>query len=130
MTIVIEPRIRMMTIDIVDSEQGSSALVHLGANVLKKNSIRLAAALLTTLSGLTPALASAPQHHDQVPGYFRLKVGDLEVTALYDAAAVFQLDWLKGKKARMDGVATTLQQDRHLLDAADRVFLVIAANQL
>ncbi|HYR19464.1 MAG TPA: hypothetical protein VEQ15_08225, partial [Myxococcales bacterium] len=62
--------------------------------MLKKNSLRFAAALLTTLSGLTPALASAPQHHDQVPGYFRLRVGDLEVTALYDAAAVFQLDWL------------------------------------
>src|SRR3989441_9489295 len=130
MTIVIEPRIRMIRIDIVDSEQGSPALFHLGANVLKKNSIRLAAALLTTLSGLTPALASAPQHHDQVPGYFRLKVGDLEVTALYDAAAVFQLDWLKGKKATMDGVAKTLQKDPHLLDAADQGFLVNTGKQL
>src|SRR6266478_6659757 len=99
-------------------------------NVLKKNSTRLAAALLTTLSGLTSALASAPQHHDQVPGYFRLKVGDLEVTALYDAAAVFQLDWLKGKKATMDGVAKTLQQDPHLLDAADLGFLVNTGKQL
>ena len=98
--------------------------------MLKKNSIRLAAALLTTLSGLTSALASAPQHHDQVPGYFRLKVGDLEVTALYDAAAVFQLDWLKGKKATMDGVAKTLQQDPHLLDAGDLGFLVNTGKQL
>ena len=98
--------------------------------MLKKNSLRLAAALLTTLSGLTPALASPPQHHDQVPGYFRLKVGDLEVTALYDAAAVFQLDWLKGKKATMDGVAKTLQKEPHLLDAADQGFLVNTGKQL
>ncbi len=98
--------------------------------MLKKNSLRFVAALLTTLSGLTPALASAPQHHDQVPGYFRLRVGDLEVTALYDAAAVFQLDWLKGKKVTMDGVAKALQQDPHLLDAADLGFLVNTGKQL
>jgi len=25
------------------------------------------------------SLAAAPQHHDQAPGFYRLKVGDLEV---------------------------------------------------
>jgi len=88
------------------------------------------AALLSLLAGSSPALASAPQIHDQAPGFFRLKVGDLEVTALYDAAAVFELPWLKGKKATIDGVAKALNQDPHLLDAADLGFLVNTGKQL
>src|SRR5260370_10057974 len=89
---------------------------------MKTTPMRFAAALLTALSGLlavpTPALASAPQIQNQAPGYFRLKVGDLEVTSLYDAAAVFVLSWLKGKKATTDGVAKSVQRDPHLLLAA------------
>src|SRR5260370_7987405 len=84
----------------------------------------LVAALSSLMAGSQPALASAPQIHDQAPGFFRLKVGDLEVTALYDAAAVFELPWLKGKKATIDGVAKALNQDPHLLDAPDQGFLV------
>jgi hypothetical protein len=53
---------------------------------MKINSMRFAAPLVAALSSLMagspPALASAPQIHDQAPGFFRLKVGDLEVTAL------------------------------------------------
>src|SRR5438128_120307 len=103
-------------------------------NVLKRSSVRFAAALLMALAGPVAgpnaALASAPQHHDQAPGFFRLKVGDLEVTALYDGAAVFELPWLKGKKATIDGVAKALNQDPHLLDAADLGFLVNTGKQL
>ncbi len=101
---------------------------------MKINSMRLAAPLVAALSSLMagspPALASAPPIHDQAPGFFRLKVGDLEVTALYDAAAVFALPWLKGKKAKIDGVAKALNQDPHLLDAADLGFLVNTGKQL
>ena len=61
-------------------------------NVLKRNSMRLAAALLGALAsfvaGPNAALAAAPQHHDQAPGFYRLKVGDLEVTALYDGTGI------------------------------------------
>jgi len=66
-----------------------------------------------------PALAAAPQHHDQVPGFFRLKVGDLEVTALFDGPGVFDPHWLNGKKATMDRVAQALHRDPHRLDVAD-----------
>src|SRR5256712_10204119 len=88
------------------------------------------AALPSLMAGSPPALASAAQIHDQAPGFFRLKVGDLEVTALYDGAAVFELPWLKGKKATIDGVAKALNQDPHLLDAADLGFLVNTGKQL
>src|SRR5260370_22093579 len=87
-------------------------------NVLKRNSIRFAAALLAALASFVGApnavLAAAPQHHDQVPGFYRLKVGDLEVTALYDGTGVFDPHWLNGTKPTMDGVIKELQADPHM----------------
>src|SRR5712692_9292609 len=112
MTIVSARRISMMTTDIGCLQEEAVMGKHEGKesflkhstlfldNARRRNSRRFVAALVAALSslvaGLTPALASAPQIHDQAPGFFRLKVGDLEVTALYDAAAVFELPWLKG----------------------------------
>src|ERR1700687_5309178 len=97
-------------------------------NVLKRNSMRFAAALLAALAsfvaGPNVALAAAPQHHDQVPGFYRLKVGDLEVTALFDGAAIADFHWLTGDKATMDGVLKGLREDPHMLDVADTGFLV------
>src|SRR4029077_4479229 len=65
---------------------------------LKGNSKFFVATLLVALAGSAagqnPALAAAPQHHDQVPGFYRMKVGDLEVTALFDGAGVFDPHWL------------------------------------
>jgi hypothetical protein len=69
---------------------------------LKRNSMRFAAVLLAVLASLVvgpnAAVAHAPQHHDQVPGFYRLKVGDLEVTALFDGPGVFDVNWLNGQK--------------------------------
>jgi glyoxylase-like metal-dependent hydrolase (beta-lactamase superfamily II) len=93
-----------------------------------------AAALLAAQAGSAvvpnPALAAAPQHHDQVPGFYRMKVGDLEVTALLDGAAVFDLHWLNGKKVTMDRVTKALHEDPHLLDVGDTGFLVNTGKQL
>src|SRR6267143_1054196 len=126
----------MMTTDIIGAE-GTTPLFRFDSpeeRNMKTIPMRFAAALLAALFGLLavspPALASAPQIQNQAPGFFRLKVGDLEVTALYDAAAVFELPWLKGKKATIDGVAKALNQDPHLLDAADLGFLVNTGKQL
>src|SRR6266481_8817820 len=91
-------------------------------NVLKRNALRFAAALLA-------ALAQAPQHHDQVPGFYRQKVGDLEVTALFDGHGVFDPHWLNGTKATMDGVVKALHEDPHMLDVADTGFLVNTGKQ-
>jgi glyoxylase-like metal-dependent hydrolase (beta-lactamase superfamily II) len=102
--------------------------------VLKRHSMRFAAALLVALAsvvvGPSAAPAAAPQHHKQVPGFFRLKVGDLEVTALFDGAAVGDPNWLKGTKATMDGVVQALHEDPHMLEAADAGFLVNTGKQL
>jgi glyoxylase-like metal-dependent hydrolase (beta-lactamase superfamily II) len=102
-------------------------------HVLKKNSLCFAAALLAALAGVVAgpnaAPPAAPQHHDQAPGFYRLKVGDLEVTALFDGTGVFDPHWLNGTKATMDGVQKALHEDPHMLDVADTGFLVNTGKQ-
>ena len=102
--------------------------------VLKRNSMRFAAALLVAMASFVVApnapLAAPPQHHDQAPGFYRLKLGDFEVTALYDGTGVFDPHWLNGAKATMDGVVTGLQEDPHMLDVVDSGFLVNTGKQL
>ena len=92
--------------------------------------IAAVAVLAIFLARPNPALAAAPQHHDQVPGFYRLKVGDLEVTALFDGTGVFDPHWLNGTKATMDGLVEALHEDPHLLDVADTGFLVNTGEQL
>jgi glyoxylase-like metal-dependent hydrolase (beta-lactamase superfamily II) len=113
---------------------GMSSPVVRRRNVFKRCSTRFAAALLATLVifiGIpNPALAAPHQHHDQVPGFYRLKVGDLEVTALYDGTGVFDPHWLNGTKATMDDVVKGLNEDPHMLDVVDSGFLVNTSKQL
>src|SRR5258708_17032324 len=90
----------------------------------------LSAALAIFVGGPNAALAAAPQHHDQVPGFYRQKVGDLEVTALFDGHGVFDLHWLNGTKETMDGVVEALHEDPRLLDVSDEGFLVNTGKQL
>src|SRR5579862_6891016 len=106
----------------------------LQANVPKRNSMRFAGALVAALASFVASpntvLAAAPQHHDQAPGFYRLKVGDLEVTALYDGTGVFDPNWLNGTKTAMEGVAQALHEDPHMLDVIDTGFLVNTGKQL
>jgi glyoxylase-like metal-dependent hydrolase (beta-lactamase superfamily II) len=107
---------------------------HTGRSALRRNSMRFAAALVAVLAsfvaGSNAAPATAHQHHDQAPGFYRLKVGDLEVTALYDGTGVFDPHWLNGTKATMDGVVKGLDEDPHMLDVVDSGFLVNTGKQL
>ena len=102
--------------------------------MLKGNSKLFAAALVVALAGSVagpnPALAGAPQHHDQVPGFYRMKVGDLEVTALLDGAAAFDPRWLNGTKVTMDRLENDLREHPHLLDVGDTGFLVNTDKQV
>src|SRR6201984_252303 len=112
----------------INGGRAMSAPVMRSRNVLKRKSIPFVAALLAVLAsfvaGPNAALDAAPQHRDQAPGYYRLKVGDLEVTALYDGTGVFDPHWLNGTKATMDGVVKGLHEDPHMLDVIDTGFLV------
>jgi glyoxylase-like metal-dependent hydrolase (beta-lactamase superfamily II) len=106
---------------------------HATRNLFKRNLTRFAVALVAVLASFVAVpnatLAAPPQHRDQVPGFYRLKVGDLEVTALFDGAAVFDAHWLNGTKATMDGVVNALQEDPRLLDVSDEGFLVNTGKQ-
>src|SRR5260370_28317963 len=106
----------------------------LKGNVLTRNSMRYAAALLGALAsfiaGPNAALAASPQHHDQALGFSGLKVGDLEVTAVFDGAAVGDARWLNGTEGTMDGVVSALHEDPHMLEAAGTGFLVNTGKQL
>jgi glyoxylase-like metal-dependent hydrolase (beta-lactamase superfamily II) len=94
----------------------------------------VAAALLVALAGSVvspnPAAAAAPEHHAQAPGFYRMRVGDLEVTALVDGSAQFDLHWLTAKKPAMDRVQKALLEDPHLLDTSDAGFLINTGKQL
>jgi glyoxylase-like metal-dependent hydrolase (beta-lactamase superfamily II) len=103
-------------------------------NVIKRKSVRFMAALLAALAGFVAspnaALPAPSNHHVQVPGFYRLKVGDLEVTALFDGTGVFDPHWLNGTTATMDSVLKALHEDPHVLDVADTGFLVNTGKQL
>jgi glyoxylase-like metal-dependent hydrolase (beta-lactamase superfamily II) len=102
--------------------------------MVRRQSKLFSAVLLMALAGSVaqsnPAPAAAPQQHDQAPGFYRMKVGDLEVTALFDGAAVFDLHWLTAKSATMARVEKDLKEDPHLLDTGDTGFLVNTGRQL
>ena len=100
--------------------------------MLDRTSRLFAAFLLAVLAGFgsQAAQAAAPQHHAQAPGFYRMKVGDLEVTALLDGSAVFDLHWLTARKPAMDRVAQDLTEYPHLLDTSDAGFLVNTGKQL
>src|SRR5712691_10090159 len=118
----------------IKGDSAMSSPVVRSTNVFKRNSMLFRAALLEVLAcfvaGPNAVLDAAPQHHDQVPGFYRLKVGDLEVTALFDGHAVFDPHWLNGVRATMDGVVQALHEDPRLLDVSDEGFLVNTGKQL
>lgn len=64
----------------------------------------------------TPALATAPLSGKQAPGYYRYKVGDIEMTQIADGAATFPLP---------DGFVANVPKDKALAEIA-RSFLAPA----
>ena len=92
--------------------------------------IAAAAFLAISLAGPMSARGDAPQHHDQVPGFYRLRVGDLEVTSLYDGGGHFDPHWLNGKKSIITAVSNTVQKEPHFLDGAESAFLVNTGKRL
>ena len=98
--------------------------------MMKQTFSGLIAALAASIGLATTALAAAPQHKDQAPGYFRVKVGALEVTALFDGAGAFQTDWLKGKPEELEKIGDALKVDPHFLDGNENAFLVNTGTKL
>jgi glyoxylase-like metal-dependent hydrolase (beta-lactamase superfamily II) len=97
-------------------------------------SMRLCLALL--LSGAASAQAAAPMVRTQAPGYYRMMLGDFEVTALSDGTVALPVDELltNTTKARVDralarsGLSSPLETsvNGYLINTGDRLVLVDA----
>src|SRR5262245_61968023 len=61
-----------------------------------------------SIQGHLPARAAAPPAGKQAPGFYRYKVGDIEVTAVTDGARTFPLPDNFVKNAGKDAVATAM----------------------
>jgi hypothetical protein len=72
-----------------------------------------------SMGGLISAQAAAPQRNDQVPCFYRVKVGNFEVTARFDGNGTFQKELMTGKKSTLDGVLNELHEHPHMLDGAE-----------
>jgi glyoxylase-like metal-dependent hydrolase (beta-lactamase superfamily II) len=91
---------------------------------------RLIAAYAAMLSLSIAGFAAAPQHREEAPGYFRVKVGALEVTSLFDGAGAFQTDWLKGPPEEIGKIGEAVKADPHFLDGNENAFLVNTGTKL
>jgi len=80
------------------------------------------------LNGLTPAKAAAPQLGRQAPGFYRYKVGSLEVTVVTDGARSFPLPESFVNNASKDQVNTALEQAFMPRDKMTLVYNPIVVN--
>lgn len=90
-------------------------------------------ALSSALSVLPQTATAAPaQQKVQVPGYFRMALGTMEVTALYDGFVDLKPSLLKGASARdiQSLVARMFQDSTHGIQTAVNGFLVHTGDRL
>src|ERR1700686_279499 len=77
------------------------------------------------------SLGQASYRRDQAPGFYRVRMGDFEITALYDGAAVFDPHWLQdGGQATVQSIMEESQRIPHFLDATVSGFLVNTGKHL
>ena len=73
----------------------------MSASTLSRLAVRFGFALLAAMAWFAFAIhAAAPQARTQVPGYYRMMVGQFEVTALYDGAIDLDTKLLKNTTER------------------------------
>lgn len=93
-------------------------------------------ALASLLALPFAARAEAPLQHQQVPGYYRLALGQFEVTALYDGSIALDEKLLKGVAKRdlqrllarefLQGPAVQTAVNAYLVNTGQRLILVDA----
>lgn len=97
---------------------------------MKKNinrallALTIASASILTAAQPMAVLAAAPtQHKTQVPGYYRMQLGDLEVTALYDGYVNIDNKLIKG----INGNDAKTLLDKMFLDSTNGVQTAVNA---
>jgi glyoxylase-like metal-dependent hydrolase (beta-lactamase superfamily II) len=88
------------------------------------------AAATATLAVQAPALAAAPFKKAQAPGFYRMKLGDFEVTALLDGATNFPPQYLRADVKDLQPVLDKQLTDGDHMAGAVSGFLVNTGKKL
>jgi hypothetical protein len=83
---------------------GQARLTAGGAIKLTRRSFLTASCLCSVFSLPTPLFAAAPMAKSQAPGFYRLILGDFEVTALSDGTNMLPATLLQGDPVRIEEV--------------------------
>src|ERR1700730_17454047 len=84
---------------------------------------------MTSLGVTRPG--QAPNRRDQALGFYRVRIGDFEITTLYDGAGVFDTHWLQADDQTTVQLISDESQDiPHFLDASVSAFLVNTGKHL
>ena len=89
-----------------------------------------AATAVAAATAPTPAPAAAPFHETQSPGFYRMKLGDFEVTALLDGAAAFDPKYLKAEIKDLQPLVNRQLMDTDHIAGAVSGFLVNTGEKL
>jgi glyoxylase-like metal-dependent hydrolase (beta-lactamase superfamily II) len=93
---------------------------------MKRTSLTLLAAALIA----APSFAAAPMAKTQAPGYFRMMLGDFEVTPLSDGTVDLPVDKLLQQKADKTNAALTKAHLKSPLETSDNAFLINTGSKL
>jgi glyoxylase-like metal-dependent hydrolase (beta-lactamase superfamily II) len=97
---------------------------------LKRALSAIAAASLTTAALVSAAHAAAPMVKTPAPGYFRMMVGDIEVTPISDGTVDLPMDQLLHQKPEL--TKATLEKNflKVPLETSDNAFLINTGSKL
>jgi glyoxylase-like metal-dependent hydrolase (beta-lactamase superfamily II) len=91
---------------------------------------RTSLCLLAAAFIATPAFAAAPMAKTQAPGYFRMMVGDFEITPLSDGTVDLPVDKLLTQKADKTNAALAKAHLKSPLETSDNAFLINTGSKL
>ena len=111
---------------VTSTNLGSSCMRRLSNRVFF---VTVSIAAIVSMEG--SSLGQPSYRRDQAPGFYRLRMGDFEITALYDGAAVFDAHWLQGgDQTTVQSIIEEAQRIPHFLDATVSAFLVNTGKHL
>jgi glyoxylase-like metal-dependent hydrolase (beta-lactamase superfamily II) len=93
---------------------------------MKRTSLCLLAAALIA----APAFAAAPMAKTQAPGYYRVMLGDVEITPLSDGTVDLPVDKLLQQKAGKTNAALAKAHLKSPLETSDNAFLINTGSKL
>jgi glyoxylase-like metal-dependent hydrolase (beta-lactamase superfamily II) len=99
-------------------------------NPLKRTLFAIAAAAACTAALATAAHAAAPMVKSPAPGFFRLMVGDIEVTPINDGTVDLPVDQLLRQKPELTRATLEKNHLKAPLETSDNAFLINTGSKL